>query len=89
MGIDHHAAALFAVSDQVRPNVFLVIKRLHDNHIETMMLTGDTEDAAWPIAKQVGIKTVGSPSKSGKKIENYSKLAKTREAGCHGRRWNK
>ena len=77
LAIDHHAAALFAVSDQVvRPNAKLVIKQLHDSHLETMMVTGDTEEAAWPIAEQVGIKTVIAHASPAKKLEIIRSLQK-------------
>jgi len=76
MAIDHHAAALFAVSDQVRPNASLVIKQLHDNHIETMMVTGDTEEAANPIAMQVGIITVIAQANPAKKLMIIRNLQK-------------
>jgi Cu+-exporting ATPase len=74
--IDHHAVALFAVSDQVRANARLVIKQLHDSHIETMMVTGDTEEAAWPIAGQVGITTVIAQANPAKKLELVRSLQK-------------
>jgi len=76
LAIDHHAAALFAVSDQVRPNAGMVIKQLHDNRLETMMVTGDTEEAAWPIADQVGIKTVIAHANPAKKLEIIRSLQK-------------
>jgi Cu+-exporting ATPase len=77
LAIDHHAAALFAVSDQVvRPNARQVIKQLHDSHLETMMVTGDTEEAAWPIAKQVGITTVIAQANPAKKLEIIRNLQK-------------
>jgi Cu+-exporting ATPase len=76
LAIDQRAAALFAVSDQVRPNARLVIKQLHDSHLETMMVTGDTEAAAWPIAEQVGIKTVVAHADPAKKLEIIRSLQK-------------
>ena len=76
LAIDHHAVALFAVSDQVRPNAEQVIKQLHDRHLETMMVTGDTEEAAWPIARQVGIKTVITQANPVKKLEIIRSLQK-------------
>jgi P-type Cu+ transporter len=76
LAIDHHAAALFAVSDQVRSNAGLVIKQLHESHIETMMVTGDTEEVAWPIADQVGIKTVIAHANPAKKLEIIRSLQK-------------
>ncbi len=69
MVVDHQAAALFAVSDQVRTNAREVIKQLHHSQIETMMVTGDTEEAAYPIAVQVGITTVIAQANPAKKLE--------------------
>ena len=68
LAVDHQAAALFAVSDQVRANARQVIQQLHEIRIETMMVTGDTEEAAWPIADQVGIKTVIAHANPAKKL---------------------
>ena len=76
LAINHHAAALFAVSDRVRTNARSVIKTLHDSHIETMMVTGDIEEAAWPIAEQVGIKTVIAQANPVKKLEIIRSLQK-------------
>ena len=76
LAIDHNAAALFAVSDQVRHNAGAVIKKLHDSRLETMMVTGDTEEAAWPIAGQVGIKTVIAHADPAKKLEIIRSLQK-------------
>ena len=74
--IDRHAAALFAVSDQVRSNARLVIKQLHDRHLETMMVTGDTGEAAWPVAEQAGIKTVITEANPVKKLAIIRSLQK-------------
>ena len=76
LAVDRHAAALFAVSDQVRSNARLVIKQLHDSHIETIMVTGDTEEAAWPVAEQVGITTVIAVANPAKKMEIIRNLQK-------------
>jgi len=76
LAIDHQAAALFAVTDQVRPNARLGIKQLHESHIETMMVTGDTGEAAWPVAEQVGIKTVIAQANPVKKLEIIRSLQK-------------
>ena len=76
LAIDHKAVTLIAVSDQVRPNAEQVIKQLHDSHLETMMVTGDTEEAAWPIARQVGIRTVITQANPVKKLEIIRSLQK-------------
>jgi len=41
-----------------------------------MMVTGDTEEAAWPIADQVGIKTVIAHANPAKKLEIIRSLQK-------------
>lgn len=74
LAIDHQAAALFAVSDQIRPSARIVISRLHECHIETIMVTGDTEAAARPIADEVGIKTVIAQANPAKKLEIIKNL---------------
>ncbi len=50
--------ALIGVNDLVRENVKDVIKKLNENNIETIMLTGDNEETAKLIAKEIGISKV-------------------------------
>ncbi len=50
--------ALIGVNDLVRENVKDVIKKLNENNIETIMLTGDNEETAKLIAKEIGITKV-------------------------------
>ena len=50
--------ALIGVNDLVRENVKDVIKTLNENNIETIMLTGDNEETAKLIAKEIGISKV-------------------------------
>ena len=50
--------ALIGVNDLVRENVKDVIKKLNENNIETIMLTGDNKDTAELIAKEIGITKV-------------------------------
>ena len=50
--------ALIGVNDIIRDNVADVIESLSKNNIETIMLTGDNEDTAKIIAKQIGISKV-------------------------------
>ena len=50
--------ALIGVKDIIRENAINVIKKLKENKIETIMLTGDNEKTAEKIAKEIGIKKV-------------------------------
>jgi Cu2+-exporting ATPase len=50
--------AVFAVADQVRPESAEAVRRLHDNGIEVVMLTGDAQAVADAVAAGLGIDTV-------------------------------
>ncbi len=45
-------------ADTARPGVARAVARLHDQHIQTAILSGDNEQAARGIAEDVGIETV-------------------------------
>lgn len=49
---------LIGVNDVVRKEAKKVLKTLKDNSIETIMLTGDNEETANVIAKEIGIENV-------------------------------
>jgi Cu2+-exporting ATPase len=49
------AIATFAVADAVRPESRDAIRRLHDQQIEVVMLTGDTTAVANAVAADLGI----------------------------------
>ena len=65
---------LFGVNDTVRENAKEVIKILNDNHIETMMLTGDNKKTAEKIAKNIGISNVISDVVPSEKANIIKKL---------------
>ncbi len=50
--------ALIGVGDIVRDNAKEVIQKLSQNHIDTIMLTGDNQETAKKIAKEIGITKV-------------------------------
>ena len=52
--------AVFAVADAVRPESKEAIARLHDEHIEVVMITGDAAAVANAVAQELGIDTVFS-----------------------------
>lgn len=71
--------ALVGVDDVLRDNAKEVIESLNSNLIETVMLTGDNEETALKIAKDVGIKHVISnvlPSEKRDAIINLKKQNK-------------
>ncbi|HEU5210369.1 MAG TPA: heavy metal translocating P-type ATPase, partial [Longimicrobiales bacterium] len=55
---DTIARAVFAIADQVRPESVEAVRRLHEEGIEVVMLTGDSRAVAESVATQLGIDTV-------------------------------
>lgn len=49
---------VFGLSDEIKDESVVAVKELHDLDVKVAMLTGDTKDAAIPIAKKLGIDTV-------------------------------
>ncbi|MFT5852213.1 MAG: Cu+-exporting ATPase, partial [Colwellia sp.] len=56
--IDKKLVAIIAVSDPIKKDSILAIKRLQANGIRVVMLTGDNRATADAVAKKVGIKEV-------------------------------
>lgn len=50
--------AVFAVADQIRPESYDAVRRLHRDGIEVVMLTGDARPVAEAVAAELGIDTV-------------------------------
>jgi Cu+-exporting ATPase len=53
--IDNKFAAIIAVADPIKEDSIAAIKRLQNNGIRVVMLTGDNRDTAKAVAKEVGI----------------------------------
>jgi Cu+-exporting ATPase len=53
--IDNTLAAIIAVADPIKEDSIAAIKRLQNNGIRVVMLTGDNRDTAKAVAKKVGI----------------------------------
>jgi Cu2+-exporting ATPase len=67
-----HVLATFAVADAIRPESAEAVRRLHEEGIEVVMLTGDSEAVARSVARDLGIDTVFAqvlPEDKAKKIE--------------------
>ena len=54
----NRAIAAFAVADAIRPESLEAIRRLHDEGIEVVMMTGDSEAVAKAVAGELGIDQV-------------------------------
>jgi Cu2+-exporting ATPase len=55
---EQRVLATFAIADQVRPESREAVDRLHGQHIEVAMLTGDARPVAEAVAAELGIDTV-------------------------------
>ncbi len=74
MAVDEHAVGLFALSDPIRINAAQVISQLHAHHIQTLMVTGDSEAAAHHVAEQLGIAHVVAQADPQKKLQVIREL---------------
>src|SRR5690625_199065 len=72
--------AAFAVADQVRPESYEAVRRLDENEIEVVMLTGDAWPVANAVAAELGIDTVFA------EVLPEEKVAKIRELQAQGKR---
>jgi Cu2+-exporting ATPase len=68
------AVAAFAVADAVRPESRDAIQRLHDQHIEVVMLTGDAKAVATAVAEDLGIDKVFAEVLPGDKVDTIKEL---------------
>lgn len=71
LAIDNKLAAVIAVSDPIKKDSIVAIKRLQASGIRVVMLTGDNKATAHAVAKQVGIKEVFAevlPEEKSKKV---------------------
>lgn len=68
------ALAAFAVADAVRPESREAIRRLHDQQIEVVMLTGDASAVANAVASDLGIDKVFAEVLPGDKVDKIKEL---------------
>ena len=65
---------LVLVADAVKPEAIEAIKRLHSMGIKTVMLTGDNQQTAQAIAKEVGIDDIVAEVLPSEKLEKIKAL---------------
>ena len=66
--------AVFAVADAVRAESPDAIRRLHDQRVEVVMLTGDAKAVADAVARDLGIDTVYAEVLPGDKVTKIKEL---------------
>lgn len=72
--VDHRAAAMLTVADQLKPHAADLIAELRARQIETALITGDKSETAQAIAEATGIKTVVADVLPGGKVEAITAL---------------
>jgi len=58
IAVDNKAAGLISVADAIKPDSMGAIQRMHDIGLKVVLLTGDNQETANAVAKQVGIDEV-------------------------------
>jgi len=80
MAVDGRAAGYFDARDALRPDAAQAIAALREDGLRVVMLTGDSPEAAAPIAEQAGIAEVEAG------LDPAGKLARIRELQKQGLR---
>jgi Cu2+-exporting ATPase len=73
------AIAVFVVADAIREESFEAVKRLHDQGVEVIMMTGDARSVADSVARELGIDKVFAevlPEQKASKIEEVRRTGK-------------
>jgi P-type Cu2+ transporter len=73
------AMAVFAIADAVRPESRDAIQRLHAQHIEVIMMTGDARPVAQSVAQELGIDAVFAevlPDQKASKVKEVQQRGK-------------
>jgi Cu+-exporting ATPase len=66
--------AVIAVADTIKPNSIKAIRQMHDAGLRVVMLTGDNEQTAHAIARQVGVDDVIAGVLPAGKVEAVERL---------------
>jgi Cu2+-exporting ATPase len=73
------ALAVFAVADAVRPESRDAVERLHAQHIEVIMMTGDARPVAESVAQELGVDAVFAevlPDQKASKVKDVQQRGK-------------
>ena len=85
MAVNGKEAAVFGIADKPRPEATDAILRLNNRGIETLMVTGDTEQTAAYIVQKVGIEKVVANARPDEKLDIIRQLqARGKQVGMIG-----
>jgi Cu+-exporting ATPase len=74
IAIEGHLTAVLAVADTLKPDSVEAIRRMHDEGLRVVMLTGDNEHTASTIAQQVNVDEVIAGVLPAGKVEAIKRL---------------
>ena len=77
VAIDHQAAALFGVSDPIKPGSASAVQALHALGVKTAMITGDNRRTAQAVAAALGIDNVQAETPPADKAAAVETLRRT------------
>jgi P-type Cu+ transporter len=74
VAIDNELVAILAVADRIKPSSIEAIRKMHDDGLRVVMLTGDNEHTAHVIAQQVNVDEVIAGVLPAGKVEAIRRL---------------
>jgi Cu2+-exporting ATPase len=77
--IDDALAGFIALADGIRPESAAAVKTLHDNHIKSVLLTGDNKRVAESVSKKLGIDEYYAEVFPHEKLEKIKELQQNGE----------
>ncbi len=80
VSVDGNFRGGLVIDDTLKPGAEMAVRQLRDNGIETVMLTGDAEDAAKAVAGAVGIREVHAGLLPHQKLERLQAIRKEKGA---------
>ena len=77
--VNNNLAGYIALSDSIRPESFDAIQTLRNNHIKSVLLTGDNKKVAETVSKKLGIDSYFAEVLPHQKLEKIKELQSTGE----------
>lgn len=72
--LNEEVIGAIVLADEIRPESFAAIKAFQDNHIKTIMLTGDSHEVAAVVSKKLGIDDFYAATMPQQKLEIIKEL---------------
>ncbi len=80
--VEGQCVGLLALNDVIRPDTKTMVEELYDMGVETVMLTGDTKQAAYYFATQAGLKNIRAELLPNEKVSAITEFQRTGKVVC-------